>query len=462
MQALDQPWVRGSRTLTPVSLSDFCPDKSTRFSMFGAPSDSVDDSNDEDALASMNDRLLLAADTGVMQYTSSNWGWGASAQAPPELRRETRGYSGDYLLGVYDPATKSVTLRKVPMFTLNRYVKALTNLSSMATDRGRDEGFDYTKARRDLGEAFGNKKQKQAARNMDRMKVNTEHMDNILEHVALGIDESSASLPSEVELNAALNASRALPKANLEASEPAEVYPVDSLVPPTLLKALQTRFLLKCTSSSELGKAMRVLSLPSPWLLPLLWQHVQTAQNDAGSTSKAMELVRLGYVVAILLTFRKHTRLLNKGDDGATLLSQKMRLPENEKDMVMEYLLSQFAEQSRGSQRYVPGADNSSTVTSTGETRLLATIVVLALHLDNFSVAPQRIAQELSVTTQRYVCIFDMYRVNEICKSLGCSSSQSTQHGVDEEGIVSHQERRWRLRLPLSFPNKRKRAPARR
>lgn len=431
--------------------------------MYGAPSDSVDNKEGENAPASMDDRLLLAADTGVMQYTSSNWGWGASAQAPAELRRETRGYSGDYLLGVYDPASKSVTLRKVPMFTLNRSVKALANLSSMATDRGRDDHFDYTKARRDLGEAFGNKKQKQAARNMDRMKVNTEHMDNILEHVALGIDESSASLPSEVELTAALNASRALPKANLDAKEPAEVYPVDALVPPTVLKALHTRSLLKCTSSTELSKAMRVLTLPSPWLLPLLWQHVQTAQNDAGATSKAMELVQLGYVVAILLTFRKHTRLLSKGEEGVTLLSQKMRLPDHEKERVMEYLLSQFAEQSRGSQRYVLHTDSSSTVTSTGETRLLATIVVLALHLDNFSVAPQRIAQELSVTTQRYVDLTSyMYRVNEICKSLGCSSSQSTQHGVDEEGIVSHQERRWRLRLPLSFPNQRKRAPARR
>lgn len=178
---------------------------------------------------------------------------------------------------------------------------------------------------------------------------------------------------------------------------------MDSLVPPTVLKALQTRYLLKCTSSSELGKAMRVMSLPSPWLLPLLWQHVQTAQNDDGSTSEAMKLVRLGYVMAILLSFRKHTRLLNKGDDGVALLSQKMHLPDHEKDIVMEYLLSQFAEQSRGSQRYVSGTDNSSTVTSTGETRLLATIVVLALHLDNFSVAPQRLAQELSVTTQRYV-----------------------------------------------------------
>ena len=55
--------------------------------------------------------------------------------------------------------------------------------------------FDYTRARRDLGEAFGNKKQKQAARNMDRMKVNTENMDNILEHVASGIGESASTMP---------------------------------------------------------------------------------------------------------------------------------------------------------------------------------------------------------------------------------------------------------------------------
>ena len=92
---------------------------------------------------------------------------------------------------------RKVTLRAVPMFTLTRSVKALANLSSMAVDRGMGDAFDYVKARRDLGEAFGNKKQKQSARNMDRMKVNTENMDSILEHVATGIDENVATLPSE-------------------------------------------------------------------------------------------------------------------------------------------------------------------------------------------------------------------------------------------------------------------------
>lgn len=288
-----------------------------------------------------------------MQYNSSNWGWGASAQTTPELRRETRGYSGNYVLGVYDKKTKQVTLRTVPLFTMNRSVKALSQLSAMATETGTNDGFDYTKARRDLGEAFGNKKQKQAARNMDRMKVNTENMDSILEHVASGIDESAATLPSEKELAAALSASRALPQAHVDAGEPADVYPMDELVPATVLKALHTRHLLKCTSQADLGKSLRSLSLPSPWLLPRMWQLVQTAQNDAGSSSKAMELVRLGYYISILLAFRKQARGLGKSDDGASHVAQKMRLPDHEKDIVIEHLTSQFAEQARSSQRYV-------------------------------------------------------------------------------------------------------------
>ena len=166
--------------------------------MYRAPSDAPNAENVENPQpANMDDRLLLAGETDVMQYTSSNWGWGASARAPADMRRETRGYSGDYLLGVYNPETQKVTLRAVPMFTLTRSVKALANLSSMAVDRGMCDAFDYVKARRDLGEAFGNKKQKQSARNMDRMKVNTENMDSILEHVATGIDENVATLPSE-------------------------------------------------------------------------------------------------------------------------------------------------------------------------------------------------------------------------------------------------------------------------
>lgn len=44
-------------------------------------------------------------------------------------------------------------------------------------------------------------------------------------------------------------------------------------------------------------------------------------------------------------------------------------------------------------------------MTATSDTKLFAIILVLALYMDNFSVAPQQLAQELSVPTQRYVAV---------------------------------------------------------
>ena len=386
-----------------AEMAEFEP-SSTDFALYSAPSYGSNGSESEKS-ATMNDRLLLAGDTPKIQYLSSNWGWGASSQAPPDLRRETRGYAGEYLLGVYDKQKKQVNLRAVPVFTINRSIKALANVSAMAVESGADSGFDYSRARRDLGEAFGNKKQKQAARNMDRMKVNTENMDDVLEHVASGIDESVSALPSENELAAALNVSRALPRANLEAEDPADVYALDTILPPTVRKALSTKPLLACQSQSELGKTLRSLPHPSPWLLPRLWEVVQTAQRD-GSGSKAAELVQVGYYMALLLAFRRQARVLGKGnEDPRATLAHKMRLPEREKEVVLDDLLSRFAETPRGSQAYVQADSPRPMMTATSDTKLFAVILVLALYMDNFSVAPQQLAQELSVPTQRYVAV---------------------------------------------------------
>lgn len=439
-----------------VSLAEFRPERGTDFALYRAPHDTQSDSGDA---ASMDDRLLLAGDTPVMQYTSGNWGWGASAQAPQELRRETRGYSGDYLMGVYDKTTQQVTLRAVPLFSLQRSVKALTRLGPMASDSGQSN-FDYTKARRDLGDAFGNKKQKQAARNMDRMKVNTENMDHILEHVATGIEAGAASLPTDAELATALSASRALPQAHLEADEPSAVYPVDELIPPTVLKALHTRYLLKSTSKAELSKALRSLALPSPWLLPRMWQLIQTAQNDDAASS-TMDLVRIGYYLSLLLAFRKHARALDKDADGASVVADKMRLPDHEKELVMEHLLSQFAEQARGSPQYVsrltpgrssPRQDRRACLRTSPRSRCTST-----------SSASRRRRLRRSSMCLRSGTWRAHTRLNDMFKSLGCSSAQSTKHSDDGSGgVATTQERRWRLRLPLSFPTQRKRGPPRR
>lgn len=384
-----------------VSLADFCPPSSTDFTLYRA--DASGDDAAQDAPATLDDRLLLAGETQTIQYISGNWGWGASAETPVDIRRETRGYTGDYMVGEYDPERKSVTLRKAPLLTLNRSVKALAGLSAMASERG-DGEFDYTKARRDLGEAFGNKKQKQAARNMDRMRVKTDNMDGVLADVATGIDESSANLPSENELVASLNASRALPVPNTDATDPSEAYPLSSLVPPAVFKNLYIRPLLAAKSQQDLAQALRLVPASSQWLLPRLWHAVQAAHQD----QSAQEAVRIGYYIAVLLAFRRSARTLSNASsaaDGVAALGSKMRLADRERDVVIEDLVSRFAEKTRGTQMCV--AADSPVVTPTCETSVLAHILALALHFEQFSVAPQPVAQELSVPVQRYVSLAD-------------------------------------------------------
>lgn len=79
-----------------ASFADFAPPKNTRFSLYCAPSDAASDEGTPRA-AHMNDRLVLAGETPTIQYASGNWGWGAASSAPVDLRREARGYSGEYV-----------------------------------------------------------------------------------------------------------------------------------------------------------------------------------------------------------------------------------------------------------------------------------------------------------------------------------------------------------------------------
>lgn len=266
------------------------------------------------------------------------------------------------MLGVYDPEKQAVTLRAVPVFTLGRSVKALAQLSATAIERGTGDTLNYTQARRNLGEAFGNKRQKQTARNLDRMKVRTDNMDHVLADVATGIDASVSALPSDAELNAALNASRALPEANVNAEDPADVYALHALVPRTVLHTLSAQSLFGATSQGELARRIGPLGKPSPWLLPRIWHLVQGLENST-DRSQTKELIRAGYYVAVLLAFRRSARALSSSD-GEASVAQKMRLSEEERDVVMDDLVARFTERTRTDQTYVASLPRLNTHTA--------------------------------------------------------------------------------------------------
>lgn len=115
-----------------------------------------------------------------------------------------------YMVGIYDPSTSTVELRAAPAFIVRRSIKALNDVSASISGYGVNDGtMDWDSrvaARRDLGEAFGNRKTKLKAKADDRMKVNTANMTGIMETVQKEIEENSRDAQDPGELLACLPA----------------------------------------------------------------------------------------------------------------------------------------------------------------------------------------------------------------------------------------------------------------
>ncbi|CAD6953692.1 unnamed protein product, partial [Tilletia caries] len=95
--------------------------------------------------------LYLSGQDDVMFYHNTNW---RPKPLTPDGKRPPadKGYSGQYLIGVRDPNTNTITLHRAPMFTMTRLVSSLQNLSAIKDDSGPSADWSArVAARRDLG-----------------------------------------------------------------------------------------------------------------------------------------------------------------------------------------------------------------------------------------------------------------------------------------------------------------------
>lgn len=95
------------------------------------------------------------------------------------------------MVGIHDRETSTLTLVSAPFLQVSRTLKkdALGSSSRTSVSTG-----NMMQDRRSLGEMFGNRKQKQNARNQDRMKVQVfeeDGLDTTIGHVVKGIDKAT-------------------------------------------------------------------------------------------------------------------------------------------------------------------------------------------------------------------------------------------------------------------------------
>ncbi|CDR87395.1 related to RPA49-49 kD subunit of DNA-directed RNA polymerase I [Sporisorium scitamineum] len=417
-----------------ASFADFNPAPSTKFSLYradGLPDETGASTNDAD------ERLLLAGETDTMAYVGNNFEFGSSSEA--------RGYTGEYMVGIYSPSSSSVTLRAVPTFQVARSIKANSSLSSISSTRTFVDYGAMTAARRALGDAFGNRKQKANARNQDRMKVDTANMEVILDDFTGGIQDNLASLPSLDEVLASSTSSRPMPPANLDAKHPAEAYRISDLIPTEIFTLLPIQKLINSVNDQEALKELLPYSKDFPsWIWFRLVDNLQRSSHlsgGSGSSGKkhttfddddddasaaangandddvmmmpalgatedkedAKNKVRIAYYMSLLWYIQSRPKSV--GQRGKLISSLKLD-GEDANKRIVKAILGTFTESPANSDRAVMSAFH--------QTKVLAYMCALALHLDNFSVDHDKLARN---------CNIPPATLRELFRTLGCTSS---------------------------------------
>lgn len=123
-------------------------------------------------------------------------------------------------------------------------------------------------------------------------------MDSTARAVLNSVASAAADMPTKEMMQAAIDKSKPRPRPNLEASTPAEVYPLETLLPPGALAAIEVKEWIDAIAANE---DVMVPSLYVSKRLKVLAQH-----------KKNKKLKALRYVL-LLLNFNNSLRGKGKG-----------------------------------------------------------------------------------------------------------------------------------------------------
>ncbi|EPQ29822.1 uncharacterized protein PFL1_02495 [Pseudozyma flocculosa PF-1] len=440
---------RSSNGIALASFPDYLPADSADFDLYRGDALPGSSSSGSVKGGPKDERLVLAGGTNSIEYLGDNFLMGSAS--------DLRGYSGEYMVGVYDPVASTVTLRAAPLFTVSRSIKALKMLDPITFD-GDDSVSVYYQQRKGLEGTFGNTKAKKARINAERMKVDVSQVFGSVDQVTEGITQSTANLPSAAELQAIDLKSRPIPPHEPNATKPVDVYPIKNLIDPTVLKQVPIDAVLELTSEEDVRAWLEPIK--TSWLATRVWAAVQNAQFDypdppAGASQDVVDSFTKRQNIAIEETKdRVRMTMYLVYLISFMLLFQEVRDPRSIKESlgldqsaqgnrVFRDIVDRFTNSAKGrSKIYLSGLE---------QTRYLAYTCALLLHTDHFSVAYEPVAKGLQL---------EPYKLMEIFKAIGCTPSTKPVANGDVEFGEIKKVRCATLSLPLKFPEPRRKRVA--
>ncbi|OBZ83697.1 DNA-directed RNA polymerase I subunit rpa49 [Choanephora cucurbitarum] len=355
--------------------------------------------NDSNPSSKRAEQRIVSAETDKVSFNATNFG--------PDAVRNVQ---CKYIVGVYNKKKNTLNITNAPVMKMARTVKALTNesmLPNAAIARGQ-------LARTALGLAFGTAKAKQQLKSDERNLVKGDDLMEEMDNLHTEINKATGSIPKKEEIKQSLEQSLPVPKHNVDAESPDEVYDIGSIVTEEELQSLNYKELLKQTSLDDV-KA-------------LLAYHDSKFINDRlmailGSTGKKdRKRVRTLMYINLLMGYYVRVRpgdLKNRRKVEAALKSPS--------SLILDGLAERYTE---ANHRTPLMAD-----------KILLYMFTLILSVSGYSVLIDDICKDLLLKPTKVTTLF---------RSLGCKVDKASAEECREVG--NKMAKKATLVVPLKFP----------
>ncbi|GAA6060897.1 hypothetical protein JCM10212_000180 [Sporobolomyces blumeae] len=406
--------------------------------------------------SSSSSQTVLAAETDDIEFESRNH----LGKSHEEAGGEDLGYSAEYMIGVHNPRTNSLTLHPAPVHLFTPAIKSLKPTPEALASR--DQRSLITAQRALLGSTFGTKKAIRALNAQQRNQLNEESFGTgtvskgLQSHLQASIQASSAHLPTAESVEQTANLARPIPPPNFGADTPAKVYALDDLISPPELHAIDLSKFLSAAGFKERNALLpyRRSNFISQKLRQILPARNAVEGSIPNPSKRDRERLQLAIHLSYLFQFRQSVRPTFPVDRSK--LVERLGKPA---PVIIDSLIDRYTEGLRGSggsgSKSGGSGGEERKVTSFTELKLLSYMLAIMLRIDGYSTNITTVAEDLGMGNSK---------VQELFRSLGCTLVAPS--AADKEKMVAAniatsvaeaaKSKKAVLKVPLEFPKERK------
>ena len=285
--------------------------------------------------------------------------------------------------------------------------------------------------KRTLGATFGTRKARKRQANRDSNVIDTSNLDNIMYSLVESINENAKAVPDQALIDAKQEELRPVPKYNLHAETPAEVYKLENIILPENHEAMKSHIsaLKKATDNSSRIDMLAVRR--SNYLNDRLLRLYDVSDGQKFDSSRA----RIIYFASVLMGFYLNRRGLADREKLALRLG-------NPPSVLLDSVMARFSE--------------NNAVDNRNADKLLTHLFVLGLHLDNFASDLKALQEDLQLRPPQIASLY---------KELGCTVGPITEAQRLALALPKSETKALRravLKVPLTFPPPKRGGPVKR